>query len=417
MTDPKPVDSEGIITFNSVQSSREQEHAESVDYNTADELPESGSVSGEQVSNRNVQVVHMSSDSAMAKMSEMMTGVASTLKDVVSQLRDLKHSTAQHSAGLGSNPFAGNLRGNDYSYHPEFMPRVYNDVMPNCQQEVYCSEAQNQFGYYNNSPFRHFGNAFRPDTQENVSRNNGDCGNQNNSRNDNMNQPNYSSYNTHPVQYGMGDLMSYQGQRRPYDSLPIKIPPFTGNEDWAVWLTRFEAIAERKGWSESQMLDQLLPRLDGQAAEFVFSQLHASVLHNYRELKTELSNRYRVIETARLYASRFSRRAQRINETAEQFAAELKVLYDKAHGYRDKKTRDEDLVRRFLDGLRENEVRFAVEYNKEPQTIDEAVFHVVNYIQTRNIRDQKGRDNLRRTSQEGETEEYQSDDNFFFRKG
>lgn len=85
------------------------------------------------------------------------------------------------------------------------------------------------------------------------------------------------------------------------------------------------------------MLDQLLPRIEGQAASYVFLQIHPSALHNYNELKVELNSRYRVIETARLYASRFSKRSQRIGETAETFAAELKVLYDKAHGYLDKR--------------------------------------------------------------------------------
>jgi hypothetical protein len=160
--------------------------------------------------------------------------------------------------------------------------------------------------------------------------------------------------------------------------MPVKIPAFTGSEDWVVWITRFEAIAQRWGWTENEMLDQLLPRIEGHAANFVFSQLHLSLLHSYRDLKVELNNRYRTIETPRLFASKFSKRSQKVGETAEEFAAELKVLYDKAHGFRDRKTRDEDLVRRFLDGLRDDEIRFAVEYGKEPETVDEAVFHVVN---------------------------------------
>jgi hypothetical protein len=67
----------------------------------------------------------------------------------------------------------------------------------------------------------------------------------------------------------------------------------------------------------------------------------------------------------------------------EDFAADLKMLYDKAHGYRDRHIKDEDLVRRFLDGLRDDEARFEVEYHKEPETIKEAVFYAVNFIQTR----------------------------------
>jgi hypothetical protein len=34
--------------------------------------------------------------------------------------------------------------------------------------------------------------------------------------------------------------------------------------------------------------------------------------------------------------------------------------------------------------LRDDEIRFEIEFHKEPETIDEAVYHVVNFIQTRN---------------------------------
>ena len=53
-----------------------------------------------------------------------------------------------------------------------------------------------------------------------------------------------------------------------------------------------------------------------------------------------------------------------------------RVLFLEIFGpwYRDKRTRDEDLVRRFLDGLYDEEVGFEVEFNKDPRNIDEAVF-------------------------------------------
>ena len=43
----------------------------------------------------------------------------------------------------------------------------------------------------------------------------------------------------------------------------------------------------------------------------------------------------------------------------------------------------EDLLRRFLDGLYDDKARFQVEYVKEPKTIDEAVFFVVDFEETR----------------------------------
>ena len=49
----------------------------------------------------------------------------------------------------------------------------------------------------------------------------------------------------------------------------LKLPPFNGKEDWKVWINRFEAIAERRNWSEETKLDSLLPKLQGRAGDFV----------------------------------------------------------------------------------------------------------------------------------------------------
>ena len=59
--------------------------------------------------------------------------------------------------------------------------------------------------------------------------------------------------------------------------------------------------------------------------------------------------------------------------------AELKRLYAKTYSFRDKKTRQENLVRRFLDVLRDSDAYFEMEYNKEPEDIHNAV----NVMQTK----------------------------------
>ena len=195
------------------------------------------------------------------------------------------------------------------------------------------------------------------------------------------------------------------GSRHKHDMVNVKIPTFTGKEEWPVWHARFEAIARRFDWSDDDKLDHMLPRMEDQAAQFIFAQLHPRTLSNYRELIAELDSRFRVIETSRSFAAKFSRRSQRTGETAEEYAADLKILYDKAHGYRDRHIREEDLVRRFLDGLRDDDIRFEVEYHKEPDTLDKAVYHVVNMIQTRNNRDRRYRDNTRRAADTDDLEQ------------
>ena len=70
------------------------------------------------------------------------------------------------------------------------------------------------------------------------------------------------------------------------------------------------------------------------------------------------------------------------NESIQEFVADLKMLYDKGFPRRDRDTRREDLLRPFLAGLQNNDARVHVELNKEPRTIDEVLYHVINYIET-----------------------------------
>ena len=90
-----------------------------------------------------------------------------------------------------------------------------------------------------------------------------------------------------------------------------------------------------------------------------------------------------MVETQKTFAAKFSNRAQKYDETVEEYAAELKRLYSKAYRNRDASTRQEDLVRRFLNGLKDSEASFEIEFHKEPEDIDEAVYHAVNFIQTK----------------------------------
>ena len=159
----------------------------------------------------------------------------------------------------------------------------------------------------------------------------------------------------------------------------VRIPAFTGDERWDIWKKMFDRTAVTNGWSEIEKLAQLLPRIQGSAGDFVHGQLSNDVAYDYDRLVRELESRYRVIETPKMFGAQFSNRKQKQNETVFEYAADLKRLYDKAHSNRDTQTRKEDLLRRFLDGLHDDEARFAVEFNKDPNTIDEAVNQVINF--------------------------------------
>lgn len=86
------------------------------------------------------------------------------------------------------------------------------------------------------------------------------------------------------------------------------------------------------------------------------------------------------MKTAALYTMQCKRRNQQPGELAEEYTTELKRLYDKPYKNRGVSLRLEDLLRRFLLGLRDQKTRSYVELNKEPETIQDAVYQVVHYF-------------------------------------
>ncbi|CAG2194039.1 unnamed protein product [Mytilus edulis] len=118
----------------------------------------------------------------------------------------------------------------------------------------------------------------------------------------------------------------------------VKLPIFSGIESWKVWFSRFTEVADRRGWNKDDRLDELLQRLHGQAGDFAYGQLSRRVRQDYDLLIDELNSRYRVIETSKTFGVKFSHKNQHPHESVEEYAAELKRLYDQAYPARDRQT-------------------------------------------------------------------------------
>ena len=67
------------------------------------------------------------------------------------------------------------------------------------------------------------------------------------------------------------------------------------------------------------------------AAEFVFDEISPDCRSNYSYLFRELDLRFKCIETNKSYRALFSKRTQHFGESVENYASELKRLYDKAY--------------------------------------------------------------------------------------
>ena len=86
------------------------------------------------------------------------------------------------------------------------------------------------------------------------------------------------------------------------------------------------------------------------------------------------------METTKTFRVQFGKRTQRIGESVEDYSAELKRIYDKAYPGRNPEMRRQLLLQQFLNGLRDKQAKFAVEYFKEPGSIEDAVHNVVTYM-------------------------------------
>ena len=75
------------------------------------------------------------------------------------------------------------------------------------------------------------------------------------------------------------------------------------------------------------------------------------------------------METTKTFATKFANRKQMDWETVEDFAAELKRLYDKAYSKRNLETRQEDLLRKCIHGMQDEQPRFHLEYIKDPEIL------------------------------------------------
>ena len=175
--------------------------------------------------------------------------------------------------------------------------------------------------------------------------------------------------------------------RRRYNNPKLPSCKFTGQERWKIWYKRFKVGV--KGVPKKQKLKVLLGMMHGDAAEFVFDQMPKKARRSYRRLVREMAVRYRLVENPRTYGAMFSNRGQKTKESIVDFAADLKRLYDKAHPDRDAKTRREDLLRRFLDGLKDTEAASQVEFVRTLTNIDEAVDAVVNFQELHGKREKK----------------------------
>ena len=122
------------------------------------------------------------------------------------------------------------------------------------------------------------------------------------------------------------------------------------------WIIQFEAIARHQGWTAGERVVQLVSSLTGPAANLLIGMTMGQ-LDNYNFLRTCLSHRYDPPEREDAHRAELRVRTRRRNESADEFAENIKDLAQRAYPLADQNMLDNLVVKRFREGHGNEELK------------------------------------------------------------
>ena len=130
-----------------------------------------------------------------------------------------------------------------------------------------------------------------------------------------------------------------------------KVPIFDGtvSAHFRPWLIQFEAIARHQCWTSGEKVVRLLASLTGPAANMLIGMTMGQ-LDDYAFLAARLSHRYDPPEREEAHRAELRARTRRRNESADEFAENLKNLAQRAYPNADQNMLDNLVVERFREG-------------------------------------------------------------------
>ena len=150
---------------------------------------------------------------------------------------------------------------------------------------------------------------------------------------------------------GMNNSMS-----RPSSS--PKVPTFEGtvSAQFCPWIIQFEAIARHQCWTLGEKVVRLVASLTGPAANLLIGMTMGQ-LDDYAFLVARLSRRYNPPEREEAHCAELRAHARRRNESADEFAENLKNLAQRAYTSADQNMLDNLVVERFREGHGNEELK------------------------------------------------------------
>ena len=137
-----------------------------------------------------------------------------------------------------------------------------------------------------------------------------------------------------------------------------KVPTFDGTNtaQFRPWIIQFEAIARHQGWTAGERVVRLVSSLTGPAANLLIG-MTLGQLDNYSFLRARLSRRYDPPEREEAHRAELRARTRRRNESADEFAENIKNLAQRAYPLADQNMLDNLVVERFHEGHGNEELK------------------------------------------------------------
>ena len=130
-----------------------------------------------------------------------------------------------------------------------------------------------------------------------------------------------------------------------------KVPTFDGtvSAQFRPWIIQFEAIARHQCWTLGERVVRLVSSLTGPAANLLIGMTMGQ-LDDYNFLRARLSRRYDPPEREEAHRAELRACTRRRNESADEFAENLKNLAQRAYTSADQNMLDNLVVERFCEG-------------------------------------------------------------------
>ena len=137
-----------------------------------------------------------------------------------------------------------------------------------------------------------------------------------------------------------------------------KVPTFDGtvSAQFRPWIIQFEAIARHQCWTLGEWVVHLVSSLTGPAANLLIGMTMGQ-LDDYTFLVARLSRRYDPPEREEAHRAELRARTRRRNESADEFAENLKNLTQRAYTSADQNMLDNLVVERFREGHGNEELK------------------------------------------------------------